>query len=463
MKALFLFSGYALQGRDFVVSFNYQTSATIEDLFVVVINSGQESCTVTVKSSPSNPLIDVTKTVGAGQSIEVQIPSELQLAVIGIEEKAILIQSTRDITVIGHQRIKYSNDAFTVYPIAILGYEHFAVTHCESSRICTVSVVASESDTSVTIYLPGTQLGIVFNGNTYKANSVINLNLNNFETFLIKDDADLTGTRIVANKPVVVYSGNDRSNLQYTYIDHFSDQVIPLYLIGTEYIIANAGFKTRHYIKIVTSVPDTSITITSDVVENVQLSQMGENIIRNFDIALVHVKASHPVTIVHFIFDSKGNTAMYFVTPVDRYDVTYDTYGIGSFSDNSEFTYNNYVVIIIEDGYRSEVMIDDVCLTPDNGWSSITIQGKTFSSGIFGMSLGSHVVKHLLGNIPLWGYVVGTGASEVFATALGIKVWIFYYILYFYCQLRFSVQHFYFSYDSQLTLRKRLCFPHRTL
>ncbi|KAJ8021786.1 hypothetical protein HOLleu_39082 [Holothuria leucospilota] len=163
---------------------------------------GTKSCDVGASGNISFPLKDVPNVTfslnpGSGEVFVVPltaVPSKSEL-----NQKvntAVVIASDEEVVVYGHQRCHGSSNhratAFPVRGIEDLGTEYWVITH-QSRGKSQVGVVATMDHTNIS-----------FNG-VYINRT---LNLNKYEIFYFGGSYDLTGTYIVADKPIFVIAGN---------------------------------------------------------------------------------------------------------------------------------------------------------------------------------------------------------------------------------------------------------------
>ena len=93
--------------------------------------------------------------------------------------------------------------------------------------------------------------------------SIYNVTLHQFQTLLVFNlTHDITGTRIVSNKPLTVLTGHQCAQIptHFSYCDPIHVQVPPSFLWGQKFILSPfAGRKSEQYYKLVTAKEDTTI------------------------------------------------------------------------------------------------------------------------------------------------------------------------------------------------------------
>ena len=89
------------------------------------------------------------------------------------------------------------------------------------------------------------------------------------ETYLFENNTELTGTRIVSNRPLAVYPGNRCTNIprRSGFCDHITEQVPPTVLWGRNFMSAScAGRRSGDIYRILASQNSTTVIINCSTV-----------------------------------------------------------------------------------------------------------------------------------------------------------------------------------------------------
>ncbi|XP_048245158.1 uncharacterized protein LOC124141777 isoform X2 [Haliotis rufescens] len=147
---------------------------------------------------------------------------------VGVENKAYVIHVFgKNMGVHTH----IGNGVFSPLPISALG-SRYVVSTCLGDMDHVVLVIAShnhKTDVDITLMLVG---NVTYDNMTYNDGDTIHVTLDEYQTFTMKSDYDLTGTVINTTNTVAVFSGA----VQY---DSFTavTQLLPVRHHGTEYVM----------------------------------------------------------------------------------------------------------------------------------------------------------------------------------------------------------------------------------
>ena len=250
--------------------------------FIKNFNGGTASISImTTDSQPVSYFIEgpgisfqQNGTVSADNEARIQLPSTAEVTSLVEQNKGIYLKTSSDsVTVIGQNlHIARTADTFLALPIVKLSvsmYVYFGITAPQSVPIYhdydpVVLIVGSEDNTimkltvtqSVTISVGSTATNLI-PGNE---NSFV---INRLQTVFIQSDEDLSGTKVVTNKPVSVYSGHECSTLRSdgSYCDYLIEQVPPTVFWDRVHYVIPLSSRSSYIIKIVAAHDSTSINV----------------------------------------------------------------------------------------------------------------------------------------------------------------------------------------------------------
>ena len=266
------------------------------------------SVTITEPGAEIPQIVTVfnNSTVTVSLDVTLRLQSNLE------RNKGILIEAeTGIISVVGTNIRGDSSDSFTAIPCTPLPtsvYEFYAV----SSRITELGtssflVVACESDTEVTVTPTQTIDDPNNPQQSIEAGESTVVFLDEGQTLYVRSFSDLTGSRIVTNKPVSFYSGHESGSIsQRPDIEsHFVEQLPPTAVWGT-YLVALSPtdeFSDSVY-RVLTAAPTSTIEVscqtspsfTTDIVQG----EFAEFTAMNGDVCTVFSTNNDPLQLVQF-------------------------------------------------------------------------------------------------------------------------------------------------------------------
>jgi len=173
-----------------------------------------------------------------------------------------------------------------------------------SSTCSRIEVVASEDGTEVT-FIPS----VAIKGGG-QAGEPVTVTLDRGQSYAIEaasksGTAHLRNTRVTATKPIAVNSSDDSVNLNGHY-DLVGDQIVPIDLLGTQYIsIWNNN--TNEYLYFFPTEDNTEIYLNGSSLPAVTLN-VGEEYAYRINSAVVYIDASHPLAV--FQLSSSSSSEM---------------------------------------------------------------------------------------------------------------------------------------------------------
>jgi adhesin/invasin len=450
-------SGFAQKkdnvGREFYVGFgeNQGTNEADNSMQLYITGSFRTNCRVVVPAIG----FDQTVLVEPKKITVVDLPHDRFAQTVELTEadneqvvsgKSVHILADTDITVYGLNHKAQSSDAFLAFPVDALGTEYITINY----SVCTPQpqknidasfnalyvtgsefwVIATENATSVTI----TPKGITRAG--HGPGSKISIELQKGDTYLVQGDVssydgDLTGSEILADKPVAVFSGHVRadvpqfylnSNSQFNSRDHLVEQLPPVSAWGDSGVIAPFSASKAilpDVVRIVGSQDHTILTFNGGTgTANINRGEIFEMPTVNGPVA---INATHPILIGQYMHSSisiasgqsHGDPALAIIYPFDQFDSSYTFISI----QNNAYTDNFINVVITPNGVK-DITLDGKMLSPSlfkpiSGTSYYYAQidlddpNNTYQPG-----QGSHIIRS---SVPFGLTVYGLGEVDSYA------------------------------------------------
>ena len=374
------------------------------DIMVQVTNMDSIPLTVTVSSTEEPSVVNLDPE----NSVIIDFPIEIRLKECEKMDKGVFIKSTDGgkLSVTAFSSEFTSSDTFQLLPCVYLPsrYEFYAVSVTmddtvvfdrDGEQILTtpqgdsvLAVVASEDNTQV--ILTPTQNVFVLE-EPIESGTEKNITLNEGETLFVSSVNDLTGSHVIADKPVSFFSGHECGNMpsDLSFCDLMVEQLPPTATWGKEFFTLSYMNRPQDRFRVVSSRDNNSIswnctnidtkTITTDERDLPTAGSAVEFEIREIQFCCFISRS--PVLMVQFSVGGSANNgsrrladpSMAVVPPVGQYR---NSYILNYFKGTT--IVQNFVNIILLNN-RDEITTDGTMMDGngiDNVWSDILCEDK---------------------------------------------------------------------------------------
>ena len=380
--------------------------------YAVESNDGEIASGTVTSSTPAVVRVDRTYLVTSSgfldrvKGIRIRTTSPNQIYVL-------VITSYNDF---GSFRSLFGYGSYLVHPnkeFSTGDYEYFAVSFDStpnrngiSNSISNILLIGNHNETFVSITpVQDVSLPVDAQSNSslieVTAGTTHNVTLNSFHTLGFSTDLDLTGTKIVSNKPLTVITGHQCAQIPSTtgFCEPLYIHLPPTINWGHTFLLAPFGGRTAdQYYKVVTSVDSTTIHYRCGSDDSVSLEKStagsGHLLSLSSD-SYCYLNASSPVFMVQmspgYLADNLGDPALAIVPPTSGYVKSSSFLSLPSDIPNNFIT----VTVLAEHFNTSQILFDRNPLACS--WNVIR---NTFSDDIVGygctynVSPGTHVVTH---------------------------------------------------------------------
>ncbi|KAE8594550.1 hypothetical protein XENTR_v10019687 [Xenopus tropicalis] len=379
----------APQGNQFVTVFmqNYQLSYSSAK-FQLFITGYEPSTKVTVwmnKSSYKQELL-----VNERTTFKVQIPSSAELPGTSKTSNVVIVTADKPVSVLSINFKMQSADSSIVSPVQDLGTEYYVVTPQDGppDGFKEFSVVSCDQPTNVDIFLKGQ---VVFQDKMYPAGSKLSVMLEPYAALQLQSRDDLSGTRVVSQKPVALLSGHTCA-WKNTKCNHVYEQFAPVASWGKSYIVPPITFQTKSDIAYVVASQNTKVDY---VVE----SKLTSVTLTEGQVVQLEVPAQTPLSITA----SAGIQVIYYCTGwTDRTATQYDTILMAippitnyctSFYVYGQDDFDNYGTFVAKTSDISKVTYNK---SPIQGltWKNIPGTDYSWTTQTFGKGFSSQLLEN---------------------------------------------------------------------
>ncbi|TFV94107.1 PKD domain-containing protein [Algoriphagus kandeliae] len=423
-------------GRDFYIGFMDNNRRNTQPDRVVVIITAVEKAAGTIQT----PKQSIPFTLEPGEQLMREFDGDNEGVIHResgrVDYKPFRITSSGDLTVHAINGREYSTDGTVILPTSALSTEYLVMAHYDTfgpgqepgsnqNFESTLLVVATENDTQVEVIPAAPTV------NTIPAGAPIQFTLDAGESYQIKANGDLTGSRVRVLNPsadscklLAVFGGNKTSSAGDcgTSGDHIFQQAYPLESWDKEYIhVPLAGRTSGEIIKVLASQDGTEVRIngtvraTLDAREYVRF-EFGKN-----ELALIETSKPSSVAVIaksgacnEFGVAPLGDPSLFLLSPNSQRlkNITFSTGKlIGSFNQSIE----HFLTILVPSGSEGETLLNRVNV----GGQFQPALATGFSYARIKVPFGVNTLSNPEGFI---AYVYGSGSIESYGFAVGASL-----------------------------------------
>jgi hypothetical protein len=172
----------------------------------------------------------------------------------GISDYSICILSDHPVCVYAINQYLYTTDATHILPVSALGTEYYCISYLHGRN--NYAIVATQNNTMV--YYRDSLVTTLNRGEVYYYDT---------SYYLFSDWRDITGDRIISNKPIALFAINMMIFIPPTYVaaDHTFEQLAPVYTYGKTFFIP-VSHNIRDLVRVVASQDGTTISQTGGTI-----------------------------------------------------------------------------------------------------------------------------------------------------------------------------------------------------
>jgi hypothetical protein len=384
------------QGTEFWIAFpkNYNQG---NDRIIYITAEVNSVVDVNITSPPFSTTVNVT----AGTLSTVNVPLAVDVSSNGIiENKGIHITSDNPVTVYGMSQEGASTDAYLALPVDAIGTDYYVMSYTKTIGTVQMTIVATEDNTSVTITPTAS-------GGGFTAGVPGNVVMNEGQVFQLRaTSGDYTGSRVVSDKPISVFGGNECVNIPvgFTYCDFIVQQMVPTSGWGQSFVTVPLATRTGGDIfRIMAGENSTDVSINGVVVANLNAGDFYETSLAST--SYNRITANKPILVGQFSKSTSadGVTSDPFFALVPPDEQFLNNYIISAGTPNIPI---NYLNITSPSANTGSVQVDGATV-PGGSWT--VIPGTTFSGAQVPISSGIHTVTS---NLPIGLLVYGFGPAD---------------------------------------------------
>ena len=361
MLCIFFYCSFTiLVGSEYYIGF-FQNSHDHSIISLRIAKSGLLDLSYTIESPGIGYYL--TGNITDTESTIVHLPSSLRAYSYHDQNKGIHLKiNTTNVTVTGQNLFSSDGDTFLALPTeqgCCSEYVYYGISVSSGSGDSVVLIVGTENDTVMN--LTATQpVNIKVNDAVISLHRGIEYSfiVNRLKTVYIGSSHDLTGTKIVTNKPVSVFSGHRCGYVpssEYNDCDHLIEQIPPTTYWGETYYTAPLQGRNGYTIRVLAAYNSTEVITDCNNTRNFYTINAGNAFTATYQ-SYCMIHSNKEILVAQYShgydYDSKiGNPMMMLVPATVHYSNEINL------STASSSGYNNYInIIVLKEYYQPSMM-----------------------------------------------------------------------------------------------------------
>ncbi|XP_035754318.1 IgGFc-binding protein-like [Egretta garzetta] len=357
---------------------------TLNSNFKLLITGYSPFTSVTI--SMKKPGLRMTVQASAGQTILVKVPPQAEMVGSKIFDNTVVVRANNAISVVMVNEKPTSVDSTVVYPVHSWGTEYHVVTpNVGTDRYGEFVVAAWDEPTVVDVHL---KAAVTYQGRSYPRGSVLSISLEPFQAAQLQSPSDMSGTRIVAQKPVAVFTGHT-CLARFAHCDHLVEQLQPVSSWGTTFIVPPLPFETQSDIIYVSTSQQTRVESQHGVTKTTRELRPNRSTLYGLQaLNTLYLSTNAGIQVIFFADGGNKGAVSYdpfFMTipDVSSYCNSYNLFALEG--------YDNYALLIVKTSETTGMTLNK---TPLRNVAWKPIPGTEYSWA--GQSLGSQFAVHTL-------------------------------------------------------------------
>ncbi|XP_044850899.1 IgGFc-binding protein-like isoform X2 [Mauremys mutica] len=326
--------------------------------------------------------------VNRGEMERVRLPESVGIKGTTKFSKVVLVKADKDISVVSVSNKHVSPETTVLYPVSSLGNEHYIVTPSAQSldSYPEFSVMTYEDHNRVEVHVKGM---LRYETGVYSTGTKLEIKLRAFQGYQFQGIADLSGTRIVSEKPVAVLVGQG-CFCNNTKCNQVFEQLLPVCSWGTTYIIPPLPWQIVDEMVYITASQSTTVLY--------QLGEQQETVtLAGGSVLQRPVKPWIPVSIsanvgIQVVFYSMGaavpNSSHAFLMNVPDVASYCRMYSI-----NAQEGFENFALMVASTSEIGAIILDNQPLR-DVVWNQVPGTEFVWGMHMLGPAISSHAVEH---------------------------------------------------------------------
>ncbi len=388
------------KGKEFWVCFPGNLNGLNTQLYITA--EAASSVTIAIPGIAFNTVVAVP--AGGLQTVEIPATAQVQSSFVP-DNKGIHITATTEVTVYGMNARSASTDAFLAFPLDAIGSDYYVLGYNKDfgfSNPTQATIVATQNNTTVTITSTIT-------GGPFTAGVPANVILQQGQVYQLRSNstnADYSGSKISADKPISVFGGAVCTNISGTLraCDHLVEQLPPLSSWGRSFLTVPLATRTGGDVfRFLAQTNGTTVNVNGVPVATLNAGQFHETILAST--TYNRITSNQPILVGQYSRSSEADnvTSDPFFALVPPDEQFLNAYTISAGTANIP---NNWINITSPTSNIGTVKVDGV---PVAAGLWVSIPATAFSGAKVPVSVGVHRITSVL---PIGALVYGFGSFD---------------------------------------------------
>ena len=343
----------------------------------------------TTELQPVSYLIQVPRTgnyyngtVTANNSVVVSLPSGLETSSYSHQDYRIYLETSSDkVTVIGQSYTSHTTDTYLALPTikfnTITEYTYYAMSVYSPNSYSSILIVGTEDGTRISLkftssfYVYAQGYRYVYSSRSYS------FTINRLQTMYIYPHSsyrsyDWSGTKIVANKPVSVFSGHRCAYVPYQHgsCGYLIEQIPPTIYWGKVHYVAPLATRRSYTLKVLAAHDATRVIIyCNDTAQSHTLNEQGHTTITLDNQEYCAVHSNNEVLVAQFSGKNGEDPSMTLLSSSNNFasKLRFSTFHLTS---NLAYSPNFVNIIVMAEYYQP----DQIYLIRDGAKRSLSTE-----------------------------------------------------------------------------------------
>lgn len=322
----------------------------------LLITAVEHNAKVTVQTTILN--FKKVKTLRLGESLTVRIPSGCELNSRKKNLCSVIVRASADVSVAAYNHKSRTSDTALIYPTTELGRDYYILTPTRHNGK-EFSLTNTNRHNRVTVFVQGR---LWYKGASYRKGSKFTVQLKPYETVIFESNYDLTGTRVVSQQPLAVFSGHTCTRILSGYCNHVYEQLLPVNKWGSTYIVPPFPMQTRYDAVYVTASRQTTIVVTAGRIKySVNLAAGKTRFLTTTQRNPLSLQANYGIQVIMFFSGVKKT--------VNRVTKQYDAFMLSALSTDK---YCSHYSLKVLRGFENKALV----VAPKNAVRKMKLDNK---------------------------------------------------------------------------------------